>query len=151
MDCWLSDFRRRYRGAVLLQSLWRGYKTRKTMQERYAVEIEAMLPIWRFYDEDYNRSVLCQTLLCELKKDDPTWDATQSYYYQWMLKKGGPFLEHCESHMLRRGWVRPQKKNIHVGFTLKSIYNVLKECGVDDRDPKALSALVKTFEILGSS
>jgi hypothetical protein len=145
----LRRIRARHRPAILvtrIQSLWRGYKTRKSIQERNAEEVAAFLPIWRLYDEDYNRSVLCQTLMCELKKDDPTWDATQTRYYQWMLKTGGPFIEECETYMLLRGWVRPQKQNLHIGFTLRALYAVMKDCGVSDRDPKALSALVKTFE-----
>jgi hypothetical protein len=149
----LRRIRARHRPAVMatrIQSLWRGYKTRKTIEERNAEEIEAMLPIWRFYDEDYNRSVLCQTLMVELKRDDPTWDATQTPHYQWMLIIGGPFLEECETYMLRRGWVRPQKQNLHVGLTLTALYQVIADCGFSDRDPKALSALVRTFEILGS-
>jgi hypothetical protein len=146
----LRRIRARHRPAILatrIQSVWRGYKTRKEIQERNTEEIAATLPIWRIYDEDYNRSVLCQTFLCELKKDDPTWDATQTRHYKWMLNTGGPFLEECETYMLRRGWVRSQKPNIHVRFTLRSLYNVMEECGVNDKDPRALMALVKTFEI----
>jgi hypothetical protein len=146
----LEEIRSRHRPHILatrIQSVWRGYKTRKEIQERNAEEIAATLPIWRIYDEDYNRSVLCQTFLCELKKDDPTWDATQTRHYKWMLNTGGPFLEECETYMLRRGWVRPQKPNIHVRFTLRALYNVMEECGVNDKDPRALMALVKTFEV----
>jgi hypothetical protein len=144
----LERIRARHRPAIMatrIQSVWRGYKTRKTIQERNAEEIAATLPIWRFYDEDYNRSVLCQSLMCELKKDDPTWDPTQTRHYQWMLKTGGPFLEECETYMLRRGWVRPQKKNIHVRFTVRALYRVMEECGVSDEDPRVLSALVKVL------
>jgi hypothetical protein len=137
---------RPHMAAERIQSLWRGYSTRKSIQERNAEEIAAAEPIWRIYDEDYNRSVLCQNLLCELKKDDPNWDATQTRHYQWMLKTGGPLLEEYETYMLRRGWVRPQKKNIHVGFTLRALYNTLKECGVSDTDPRALFAIVKALE-----
>ena len=145
----LERIRARHRPAIMatrIQSVWRGYTTRKQVQERNAEEIAATLPIWKMYDEDYNRSVLCQTFLCELKKDDPTWDATQTRHYIWMLKTGGPFLEECETYMLRRGWVRPQKRNIHVRFTLRALYNVMEECGVSDEDPRVLMALVKTFE-----
>jgi hypothetical protein len=137
---------RPHMAAERIQSLWRGYSTRKSIQERNAEEIASAEPIWRIYDEDYNRSVLCQNLLCELKKDDPTWDATQTRHYQWMLKTGGPLLEEYETYMLRRGWVRPQKKNIHVGFTLRALYNTLKECGVSDTEPRALFAIVKALE-----
>ena len=147
----LERIRARHRPALMatrIQSMWRGYKTRKQIQERNAEEIAATLPIWKMYDEDYNRSVLCQTLMCELKKDDPTWDATQSRHYIWMLNTGGPFLEECETYMLRRGWVRPQKQNLHIGFTLRALYNAMKDCGVSELDPRAVSALVKTFEVL---
>lgn len=140
----------RHEKAARIQSLWRGYKTRKTIQERNAEEVAAFLPIWRIYDEDYNRSVMCQTLMVELKKDDPTWDATQTRYYQWMLKTGGPFLEECETYMRRRGWVRPNKRNIHVRFTVTALYRVMEECGVSDTDPRALAALVKTLDIFRS-
>ena len=84
--------------------------------------------------------------MCELKKDDPMWDATQTVHYVWMLKTGGPQLERYESFMMERGWVRPSKPNVHVGLILSSLYSTIRFCGVSERDPKALFALAKTFE-----
>lgn len=145
----LRTIRARHRPHILatrIQSLWRGYKTRKDIQERNAEEVKAVLPIWRIYDEDYNRSVLCQNFLVELKKNDPTWDATQSRHYKWMLNVGGPFLEESETYMRRRGWVRPKKYNLNIRFTVAAIYQVLAECGIRDDDADAFAALVKTLE-----
>lgn len=144
----LRRIRARHRPAIMatrIQSFWRGYKTRKNIED-----IKRALPVWKLLDADYYCHRLCQTFMVELKKDDPTWDATQTAHYQWMLS-GGRTLERYETFMLERGWVRPQKPNIHVGFILNSLYSVMKDCGVSDKDPNALFALAKTFETVRPS
>lgn len=127
-DCWLADYRRRYRGAIGLQSLWRGYKTRKDVAERNAEEVAAVTDLWRTYDEQYKAYAICQTIEAELKKDDPTWDATKTPYYVWMLEHSR-FIDECETYMRRRGWVRPKKTRFrYPSVFLKMVKSVLVSC-----------------------
>jgi hypothetical protein len=144
VDCWLLDFRQRYRGAVLFQSLWRGYKTRKDIQRKNAEDIEAAMPLWRFYDEQYKMYALCQTLFVDLKKDDPDWDATKTPYYVWMMERG-PILEECETWLLRRGWVRPKKGRLNPSLLKPLLQGVLSSCGVTGQEARAVFALVDAF------
>ena len=144
-DCWLADYRARYHGAVALQSLWRGYKSRKQLKEQHAKEVRDVTPLWRTFDEQYELYVFCQNMLAELKKDDPTWDATKEPYYIWMMEYG-PVIEEWETWMRRRGWVRPVRRNINVRLTLRFMDGVLQSCRMRNDDPRFLSAFVRTVE-----
>jgi hypothetical protein len=143
--CWLADYRARYRGATALQSLWRGYSARKTIQEKNAEEVLRYTPIWRSYDDQYRMYVFCQTLMAELKKDDPSWDATQEPYYIWMMENG-PILEEWETFLFRRGWVRPKKQShLNTQVFKRLIQGVLESCGLCMGGRKATMALYNTF------
>ena len=130
--------------ALTIQSLWRGYKTRKELKERNAEEVSAVTPLWRTYDDKYRMYVFCQSLMAELKKDDATWDATKTPYYIWMMEKG-PFLEECETYMLRRGWVRPKKEHLDTVASKGLIQGVLESSGVPQAHWKTTLALYNTF------
>jgi hypothetical protein len=144
-DCWLSDYRRRFRGASSLQRLWRGYTERKAIQRKKAEEVVLYTPIWRSLDDQYRMYVFCQTLMAELKKDDPTWDATQEPYYIWMMEHG-PILEEWETFLFRRGWVRPKKKGLlNVTVFKRLIKGVLDSVGIPQNSQKVTLALYDTF------
>lgn len=97
--------------AAQLQAAWRGYKVRKTLIERQAAEIAAVLPLWESLDEVYRLCVLCQNLAVILHHDQDTWDAEGSPWYIWMLTQGR-HLESLETYMFQRGWVRPPMQGL---------------------------------------
>jgi hypothetical protein len=144
----LRSIRARHRPAVManrIQALWRGYKSRKQLKEQHAKEVRDVTPLWRTFDEQYELYVFCQNMLAELKKDDPTWDATKEHYYIWMMEYG-PVIEEWETWMRRRGWVRPVRRNINVRLTLRFMDGVLQSCRMRNDDPRFLSAFVRTVE-----
>jgi hypothetical protein len=129
-----------------IQALWRGYQARKSIQEKKADEISPfLLPMWRHYDEKYQMYVVCQNLLVELKKDDPTWDATQSPYYLWMLEVGGPRIEDAEKFLFARGWVRPENE-LNVPLLKELLTGVMMHCGFEEKDARAILSVVATFK-----
>lgn len=144
----VSEYRRAcrpYFAAQTIQSVWRGYKTRKTLQHKNAEEVLRYTPIWRSYDDQYRMYVFCQTLMAELKKDDPTWDATQEPYYIWMMEHG-PVLEEWETFLRRRGWVRPKKQgHLNTSVFKRLIQGVLQSSGVPQSHWKTTLALYNTF------
>ena len=135
----------RGRAAKQIQALWRGYKSRKSLQAERAKQVSEVLPLWRSLDEQYGLYVFCQTFMCELKKDDPSWDATKTHYYIWMMEYG-PQLAEWETWMSLRGWVRPKKQNINVRMTLRFMEGVLYSCGIDKDDPCVLSTFLRSLE-----
>jgi hypothetical protein len=134
----------RQEAATLVQSLWRGSKTRKDLAIKNAEEVRRYTPIWRSYDEQYRMNVFCQTLMVKLKKDDPSWDATKTPYYTWMMEQG-PVLEEWETFLFQRGWVRP--KNTHLNTTVfkRLIQDVLESSGVPQSHWNTTMALYDTF------
>jgi hypothetical protein len=138
--------RNRARAAKQIQALWRGYKTRKSLQEHHAQQVREVLPLWRSLDEQYELYVFSQTLMCELKGDDPSWDATKTHYYIWMLEYGPQIVE-WESWMRLRGWQRPKKRNFNVGKALRFMEGVLYSCAIEKDDPRVLTAFLRTLEM----
>lgn len=131
--------------ATRFQALWRGYTERKAIQRKNAEEVRRHTPIWRSYDDQYRMYVFCQTLMAELKKDDPTWDATQEPYYIWMLEHG-PVLEEWETFLQRRGWVRPKTKaHLNTKVFMRLIQGVVDSCGLPMGSRKVSMALYNTF------
>ena len=144
-DCWLADYRRRYHGAIGVQTLWRGYKTRKDLAAKNAEEVLAYTPIWRSFDDEYRMMVFCQTLMAELKKDDPSWDATQEPYYIWMMEHG-PILEEWETFLRLRGWVRPKNQgHLNTVVFKRLIQGVFDSCDLRMGSRKAVMVLYNTF------
>ena len=129
--------------AIVLEQL--DDKTRKTLAERNAEEVRAMEPLWRYFDDTYRMYTFCQTLNCELKKDDAEFDATKTPYYIWMLEHSRQ-IEELETYMRRRGWVRPKKKGLlNVNTFKRCIRGVLCSCGIPLKDQKVAMALYDTF------
>jgi len=129
-ECWFAERRKEDRGASALQALWRGHKARKQLKERNAEEVRAATPLWRTYDEEYKMNAICQTIEAELKKDDPSWDATKTPYYIWM-QENSRFLDTCETYLRRRGWVRPRKTRFrHPTLFLNMVKGVLRSNNV---------------------
>ncbi len=141
----IRTLHRPHNAATQIQAIWRGYVARKDLAKRNAEEVRKYTPAWRSLDDQYRMYVFCQTLMAELKKDDPTWDATAEPYYIWMMEHG-PILEEWETFLRRRGWVRPKNKgvlNTHVFKRL--IYGVLESSGVPQSHWKTTMALYDTF------
>jgi hypothetical protein len=131
--------------ATQIQALWRGYTTRQEVAKRNAAEVKKYTPAWRSLDDQYRMYVFCQTLMGELKKDDPTWDATAEPYYIWMMEHG-PILEEWETFLRRRGWVRPKNKGVLNTHVFKRLINgVLESSGVPQSHWKTTMALYDTF------
>jgi hypothetical protein len=144
-NCWLTDFYKRYDAAVLIQALVRGHKARKDLKERKAEEIRAYTPIWRFYDDQYRMYTYCQTLMVNLKKDDPEWDATKTPFYTWMMENG-PSLEECETFLRLRGWVRPKRTSFPKTDVFRHMIQiVLDSCGVTGDAAGTALAVFDTF------
>ena len=144
----LNRIRFRHRPAIMatrIQSLWRGYKTRKHIADKNTEEIQAVEPLWRFYDEKYRTYVLCQNLVVALKKDDPSYDVTKTPYYIWMLETGGPWIEDAENFMFRRGWVRPKSKKVNMGVLRIMCEDIFKHCGLTDEEQRVALGLFDSF------
>jgi hypothetical protein len=144
----LRRIRARHRPAILatrIQSLWRGYKTRKDIAEKNAEDIRAFEPLWRFYDEKYRTYVLCQNLVVALKKSDPSYDVTQTPYYIWMLETGGPWIEEAEEFMRLRGWVRPKSTKVNLGVLRIMCEDIFKHCGLTDQEQRVALGLFDSF------
>jgi hypothetical protein len=138
----------RHEKAARIQSLWRGYKARKSIQERNETELNAVIPLWKTFDGQYDLYVFCQTLMVELKKDDLSWDATKTHYYTWMMEFGR-ILAEWETWMCARGWVRPQSRNVKTSMLVRFSEGVLLACGRKKTDPLFPSALARTLHHLG--
>lgn len=108
--------------AERIQALWRGYKVRKTLEEQKAAEIAAVLPLWKSLDEVYRIFVKCQSYANILNYNNPTWDATESPWYIWMLTQGR-HIESIETYLFERGWVRPAEQPLN----LKKAASAMKE------------------------
>jgi hypothetical protein len=104
----LSKRIQRRESATLIQSLWRGYKARKSFSERKAAEVASVLPLWASLDEVYRICVVCQSYANILNYAEPSYDPTESLWYIWMLTQGR-YLESLELYLLQRGWVRPKE------------------------------------------
>lgn len=91
------------------QAAWRGYRTRKSLQLQKDEEFQEVLSSWKQLDEIYRLCSLCQDVLVDLHRNDPTWDAESTSYYKAMLTEGRA-LEQLEIYLQRRGWKRPFPK-----------------------------------------
>lgn len=111
--------------ALRIQSLWRGYKVRKTLAEaKYAQQAAA----WRTresLDEVYCMCVHSQNLAVELHRMDPTWDATQTPWYIWMLTQGR-YLESVEAFLVKCGWALPPSQPLEQEQALASYTDVIR-------------------------
>jgi hypothetical protein len=144
----LARIRARHRPAILatrIQSLWRGYKTRKDIQEKNDAEVAVIEDHWRHYDEKYRTYVICQNLVVALKKNDPSYDVTQTIYYRWMLEEGGPWIAEAEDFMLQRGWVRPKSTKLNMGVLSILFEGILKHCDLTDEEQQIALALMDSF------
>ena len=141
-DCWLFDFRQKFRGASSFQALWRGYSERKKLREKNAMEIGVALPNWRKLDEQYKMFALCQTIYVKLKEDEEGWDPTTTLYYEWMMNYG-PLLEEYEDWMRVRGWKRPKRTYFHIPRFAELLNDVLKECGFATLGPRVVEIITE--------
>lgn len=91
------------------QAIWRGYRTRKSLKIEQDEEFQDILASWEKLDEIYRLCAMCQSVLVDLYRNDPTWDAESTSYYQAMLTEGRA-LEQLEIYLQRRGWKRPVPK-----------------------------------------
>jgi hypothetical protein len=132
--------------ATRIQALWRGYVGRQMVAEKKKREIAMLEDHWRHYDAKYRSYVVAQNLLVELKKNDPTWDPTQTIYYRWMLEEGGPWIEEAEHEMMKRGWVRPETE-LNVPILKELLVGVMQHCGFEEEDARALLSIVATFRV----
>ncbi len=134
--------------ATLIQSLWRGYKTRNELKEKHKEEIAAVESRWREYDEQYRISVICQNLMVHLKKSDRLWDATQTPFYVWMLEDGGPWIAAAEEFMQLRGWVRPKNYPLKMTTVKKFIQDALQQCDASAAEERIVMALMDSFVLV---
>jgi hypothetical protein len=131
--------------ATRIQSLWRGYTTRKLVAKKKIAEVAIIEDHWRHYDEKYRLYVLCQNLMVAVKRDDPLWHADETPFYLWMLEVGGPWIEEAEDFMLRRGWVRPQKSRISMALMKSFFTDALQQCGLTAEEMRIATSLMDTF------
>jgi hypothetical protein len=144
----VKRIRARHRPAFMatrIQSLWRGYKSRKDIADKNAEEIAVVEDHWRHYDEKYRTYVLCQNLVVALKKNDPSYDVTQTPYYIWMLETGGPWIEEAEEFMRLRGWVRPKSTKVNLGVLRIMCEDIFKHCGLTDEEQRIGLGLMDSF------
>ncbi len=131
--------------ATRIQALWRGYATRKKTAQMKA-DIDALMPHWAHFNEKYETYAIAQNLVEELKKDDPTWDATQTPYYIWMRDVGLPWLHGAEHYMRIRGWTRPQTK-LNTPVLKELLVMVMMHCGFEEKDAWAIFSVVGSFKV----
>jgi hypothetical protein len=93
----------RQHSALLIQTLWRGYKVRKNL-----TQVAAALPLWKSLDEAYRIFIVCQSYANILNHGVSSYDPTESPWYIWMLTQGR-YLESLELYLLQRGWSRPKE------------------------------------------
>ena len=104
--------------------------------------------LWEFLFAEYRCHRLCQMLLMELKKDDPTWDPATTIHHRLMVKRIAPWLEKLEKKMEADGWVLPPplKRPFNARGTKVALDKILKECGMKETDPRMYIALKRTFD-----
>lgn len=119
----LSQRSHRRESAIAIQALWRGYKSRKVMQQVKHAE-----SVWAPLDESYRLCVLCQNLAVVLHHGDSSWDPTESPWYIWMLTQGR-HIEALEDYLFERGWVRPPEEplnNDKAKSAIREVYRLYK-------------------------
>lgn len=144
----LERIRARHRpsyAATRIQSLWRGFKSRKDLAKKNAEEIAVVEERWRLYDQGYRLYVLCQNLMVAVKRDDPLWDATATPFYIWMLEDGGPWIEEAEDFMRLRGWVRPKNSRPPMSLVKSFFTDALAQCGLTAEEQRIAMALMDAF------
>jgi len=104
--------------------------------------------LWEFLFAEYRCHRLCQMLLMELKKNDPSWDPTQSIHHRLMVKRLAPWLGELEKKMEADGWELPPplKRPFNALRTKAALEKILKDCGVKDTEPRMYIALERTFD-----